>query len=62
MAYTQHQVAMAAQTQADRHKAKADTLTAAIATHYNEVHKGNWGGDDELWASIGLVADPDVVG
>ena len=46
----------------DAHKQRADTLEGAIREHYRQVHAGNWGYDDELWALVGLEADPEVIG
>lgn len=62
MGYQDQQATRAALAQADKHKAEEARLRNAIATHYREVHQNNWGQDDELWAAIGLVADPDVIG
>jgi hypothetical protein len=56
--------AINAQTQKKLDKAldNADALKRAIKRHYNQVHAHNWGADDELWAVVGLEADPEVIG
>jgi hypothetical protein len=62
MGYRDRQAAIAAGHQADKYKAEAQRLQGAIVAHFKEIHKHNWGADDDLWAAIGLVADPEVVG
>lgn len=62
MGYADQQATRVALAQADKYKAKAQKLEGAIAEHFKQVHLGNWGHDDELWAAVGLVADPEVLG
>lgn len=62
MGYTDQEATRAALVQLEKVKGEKTRLRDAIASHYREVHRGNWGVDDELWASVGLVADPDVIG
>lgn len=62
MGYKDQETLRVVLAQAERNKAEALRLKHAIADHYKELHKGNWGADDELWASIGLVADHTVIG
>jgi hypothetical protein len=45
-----------------KQRERADRLERAIKEHYRQVHAGNWGHDDELWAAVGLVADETVIG
>jgi len=45
-----------------KQRERADRLERAIKEHYRQVCAGNWGHDDELWAMVGLEADPEVIG
>lgn len=62
MGYSEQEAVRAAMVQAEKAKAERDRLRRAITHHYREVHQNNWGVDDELWAEVGLIADPAVVG
>ena len=47
---------------ADQHRSRATALERAIRKHYEQCKAGNWGYDDELWAMVGLEADPEEMG
>lgn len=62
MAYSAQDAVRAAQAQADKYKREAGRLRGAIVEHFRQVNQGNWGHDDELWAEVGLIADPERIG
>jgi hypothetical protein len=62
MGYEDQQALRVVIEQADRYKAEMLRLRRAITNHYRQIHEHNWSVDDELWAEVGLIADPAVVG
>ena len=59
---TSKRAARCALEQADQHRARAAELERLIREHHRQIHAGNWGFDDELWAALGLEADVEVIG
>lgn len=60
--YGAEKAARSAIAAAEKQRARADRLEGAIREHHQQVHAGNWGHDDELWAVVGLEADSEVIG
>jgi hypothetical protein len=62
MAYSEKQAARAALEASQRDRDRVTELERAIREHYHQVHARNWGADDDLWAVVGLEANPEVIG
>ena len=60
--YQDQKATRGALEQVEKHKTEAARLKDSIRKHHRQVHAGNWGADDELWATLGLEADPEVIG